>query len=93
MTTNYDSWIDRDLPDDDSDDEHEDAVARLVVIEERMAELVDWIACSRHEINVALQNGDLVLEADSRGALEDDLAEYATLEREHSALCNEYGFY
>ena len=98
MTTNYDSWLDRDLPDDGSDDEDEDAATetawlRIEAIEERSAELVDWIAASRHEINVALADADLVRESEARDALADELAEYAALDAEHKALCNEHGFY
>ena len=39
MTTNYDSWLDRDLPDDDSDDEDEEAVAKREALEEQIAKL------------------------------------------------------
>lgn len=95
--TNYDSWLDRDLPDDecasDEDAATEAAWLRVEAIEERSAELVDWIDSSRHEINVALADADLVREAEARDALAYELAEYAVLDAEHKALCSEHGFY
>lgn len=93
MTLNYDTWMDRDLPDDDYASDEDIAWLRIEAIEERSAELVEWIAASRHEINVALADADLVRESEARDALADELAEYAALDAEHKALCSEHGFY